>query len=450
MDMVNLESIHSSWDNFISLLHQNLNENEIEAWVTKIELSNISSEKIVITGLNQFFCNWIRDHHRNLLRKLIKTAFEDLKLTENFQVVFKVGKYAEAHKERPNPRSFQSDYRDGLEINNIFKYFVNGSNTNIAYAAAKAVADSSVTTRYNPLFLCGDVGLGKTHLSQAIGIQIKEKFPDKKILYISSEQFTNEVINGIRYGKINQVRKKFRSLDLLIIDDIHFLENKESTQEEFFHTFNELIQNQKQLIITADRYPREIKSIEERLTSRFSSGMVAKIEPPDFETRVAIIRNEIERLTIPMPDNVIDHIAHTVKSNVRNIKGIIIRLEAEWSLMKQEIDIDTTSRILKQVLNLDISPKNVDEIIKTVSRKFDVKPTDIKSDKRDREISNARQTAMYIVREITDLSYPVIGKHFGGKNHTSVMQACKKIKTLLDTDAEFKQVVTSILRDLSI
>jgi chromosomal replication initiator protein len=238
-------------------------------------------------------------------------------------------------------------------------------------------------------------------------------------------------------------------VDILIIDDIQFLEDKERTQEEFFHTFNELIRRNRQVILTADRYPREIQKLEERLVNRFNSGMVAKIYPPDFETRVAIIRAKIEKMKIPLSSEIIDYIAGAVKTNVRDIEGILIHIEANWSLLGQKISLDMTKKVLKDTLDLESNPKTIEYIIKTVGDKFDIKVTDIKSERRDKEISKTRQIAMYVVREVTGSSYPVIGKHFGGKNHTTVLQACKKTKEWMDRDPEIKQSVTIILREIS-
>lgn len=434
------------WNHFINLLKKDLDEDEIEAWVNKLYLQQFLNNQIVIGGLNLFFCNWIRDHHRNLVRSSLLEAFQAENLEEDFQLILRDQKQVQPDKSQV----FNSFEKTGLDKKHRFEYFVNGSNSGIAYAAAAAVGDDLNKTHYNPLFLCGGVGLGKTHLMQAIGIKALEKAPDKNILYTSSEQFTNEVINGIRFGKIDQVRKKYRSLDLLLIDDIQFLENKNSTQEEFFHTFNDLIQNQKQIAMTADRYPREIKNIEERLLNRFSSGMVARVEPPDFETRMAIIHNELERMGLSISPEVISYVASSVKSNVRDLKGVLIRFEAEWSLLGQEITEERAKLILKEVLNLEHNPKNIEDIIKCVCSTFDVKISDIKSNKRDREISTARQIAMYIAREITDLSYPVIGKHFGGKNHTTVLSACKKTKSLVEKSPEIKQTIQAMIRELSI
>jgi len=450
--MIPLQELSKNWTQFIDLLIQDLEIDEVEAWVSKLVLINLNEDKVTIGGINQFFCNWIRDHHQKLIHKHILESFKPYNIKENFQLVLQVGKdKVEPQKvalvENLNNRN--SAGADGLNPDLNFQNFVNGSNSDIAFAASQAVGDNVQENKYNPLFICGDVGLGKTHLIQAIGNNVKCNSENFKIQYTNSEEFTNEVINGIRYRKSHEVRTKYRAIDILLIDDIQFLENKESTQEEFFHIFNELIQNKKQIILTADRYPREIKNLEERLVNRFNSGMVARIGRPDFETRFAIIRTKVEQMNMVLSEDIIELIAKSVKNNVRDILGILVHLEASWSLLNQEITLDFTKRVLKEVLDIDKNPKTIENIIKVVCKKFNIKITDILSEKRDKEISKSRQIAMYVSREITGLSYPVIAKHFGGKNHTTVLQACKKTKEWVDIDPEIKQTIHSIMKELS-
>ncbi len=440
-----------SWNNFITSLKDNLDQDEIEAWVNRLILIQFQKDLIIIGGINQFFCSWIKDHHYKLLKDSLFNNFNELNLDPDFELVIQVWRQHQDPKPVNDEKvSNQKVLSDGLNPQFRFENFINGSNSHIAYAAATAVGDNVSDNKYNPLFICGDVGLGKTHLIQAIGIKAKKSKANIKIQYTNSERFTNEVINGIRFRNIQDVRNKYRNIDLLLIDDIQFLERKESTQEEFFHIFNELIQNKKQIIITADRYPREIKDLQERLVNRFNSGMVARIGRPDFETRVAIIRSRVEQMQVPLNEEINNYIANSVKTNVRDILGILIHLEASWSLLGQEITIDSTKRVLKEVLNIEESPLTIDNIIKFICNRFEVKITDIMSDKRDKEISKTRQIAMYVSRELTGLSFPVIGKHFGGKNHTTVLQACKKTKEWLEKDPEINQTVTTMIRELSI
>lgn len=448
--MTTTDTTAECWAEFINLLSSDLEQDEVEAWVSKLSFVNSDSKSVTIGGVNQFFYNWIHDHHHQLLKNHLQTSFAYLGLQEDFQLVIQIGKDDKDSNPVAQIKEPIDKGEDGLNPQFRFDNFVNGSNSDIAYAAARAVGDNITNNKYNPLFLSGDVGLGKTHLVQAVGSKVKQNHPNFKILYANSKDFTSEVINGIRFGKIANVRKKYRSIDLFLVDDIQFLENKESTQEEFFHIFNELIDNKKQIIITADRYPREIKNLEERLVNRFNSGMVARIGRPDFETRVAIIRNKVDQMAIPLDEENINLIASSVKSNVRDILGILIHLEASWSLLNQDISLESTKRVLKEVLDIEENPITIENIIKNICQKFDVKISDIMSEKRDKEISKTRQIAMYISRELTGSSFPVIGKHFGGKNHTTVMQACKKTKEWMDKDPEINQTITTILRDLSV
>jgi len=442
-----------NWNQFLTRVNDDLDPEESEAWGTKLKLVDISPNQITIGGINHFFSNWIKEHYYSFLRNRLIDCFEKKENEEIFR--FNIHSNTETKENSKSVNTFvnssksSNKHSDGLNPNYTFDNFVNGENSEIAYAAAEAVGEKITDSKYNPLFICGDVGLGKTHLIHGIGLKAREKKADLKIRYASSKEFTNEVINGIRFGGIHEVRNKYRYVDLLLIDDIHFIEKKEATQEEFFHTFNDLIQNNKQIVITADRYPREIKNLEERLVNRFNSGMVARINPPNLETREAIIRNKVEDTGLPIDDKTINFIAASVKTNVRDIEGILVNIEANWSLLGQDISLETVKRILKEVLNIENNPKTVDNIIKLVADKLQVKTGDIKSNKRDSEISRARQIAMFTAKEVTNLSYPVIGKHFGGKNHTTVIHACKKTKERISEDAELRQVVTSIIRDLS-
>lgn len=450
--MHNRVEFSDSWSKFIELLTNDLEADEVEAWANKLTLVDLNPNNITIGGINQFFYNWIRDHHYKLLKNHLFKSFLNFGIKPDFQLIIQIGKENQNLKleTQTTQKINKIKKNDGLIPEFDFSNFVNGNNSDIAFAAANAVGDNVLENKYNPLFICGDVGLGKTHLIQGIGIKARNRFKKIKIKYTNSEEFTNEVINGIRFRKIRDIRNKYRNIDLLLIDDIQFLENKESTQEEFFHIFNELIHNKKQIVITADRYPREIKNLEERLVNRFNSGMVARIGRPNFETRVAIIRNRVDLMSIPLDEDIINLIANSVKSNVRDILGILIHIEASWSLLGQEISIESTKRILNDVLDIEENPITIDIIIKHISSKFDIKVSDILSNRRDKEISKARQIAMYISRELTKLSFPVIGKHFGGKNHTSVLQACKKTKDWMENDPEINQTITTIVRNLSV
>ena len=438
MQLTEKNMVSLSWRNFIKEISSIVEEEEKDAWVNRIFIVDFKRERIIIGGLDSFFRKWIAKNRKEIIKKCLLNSFKNLGISKDFDI------FVDTKKKKEEKENIK-DIRDNDSLNDHFTFsnFVNGNNTSIAYAAANSVAKGSC--KYNPLFLCGDVGLGKTHLMQSIGNEIKIK--NKKVLYCTSETFVNDFIDGIRHKTIGKVKEKYRECDCLLIDDIQFLENKEATQEEFFHTFNHLINTGKQIVITADRYPKELKNIEERLITRFFSGMVAKIEKPDFETRVAIIKNEIERKKIPLSEDVILHLAHTIKTNVREIKGVITHLEAEYSLLSHEIDLDSARIILKDILNLDKSPISIGKVTREVGLFFDLKISDIRSEKRDKNISLARQISMFITREITDMSYPVIGRYFD-KNHTSAIQSYKKIKNSIEEDPELKQAIQSITKKI--
>lgn len=413
-----------------------IDSSENEAWLEDIKIIDFKKDQLTLGGLNTFFCNWIKNNRAGILKKSLFQSFFHLGLNEDFKLIFKLDD--KSNKTNLNPE-------------NKFDSFINGGNTSMAYAIAVSVAESvykNKKSKYNPLFIYGDIGLGKTHLIQSIGNKVLEKNKKIKTIYCTSEKFTSDIVYGIMNNKTNFLKNKYRNCDLLLIDDIQFLENKTATQEEFFHTFNELIDKGKQIIITADRYPREIKNIEERIRSRFSAGIVTKIDNPDFETRVAIIKNEIKNIGLIIDDDVILHIAHAIKTNVREIKGVIKCLEAEYSLLNQEINLDSARIILKDILDLDKSPINIGDILKEVAKKYNIKVSDIRSEKRDREISYVRHISMYLSREITNLSYQAIGKYFE-KNHTSIIQSHKRIKSIIDEDAELRQSINSITSNLN-
>ena len=434
-NLFDYREIKKLWFKCKSNLANFIDTSEKEVWLDNINLIEFNYNQLIFEGLNDFFCNWVRDNRANLLKKSLLNTFNELGLKEDFKLVFRV-----------NCKKDSLESLSYLNPENRFSSFVNGENTSMAYACSVSVSDSlfqNKKSKYNPLFIYGDVGLGKTHLMQSIGNEVLEKNKTLKIIYCTSEKFTNDVIEGIRKNEIHYVKKKYRNCDLFLIDDIQFLEHKTATQEEFFHTFNDLINKNKQIIITADRYPREIKNIERRITSRFSAGIITKIDPPNFETRVAVIKNEIDKIGLILAEDVILHIAHAIKTNIREIKGVIKCLEAEYSLLNQEINLDSARIILKDILNLDKSPINISDILKEVSKKFEIKISDLKSEKRDKDILIARQVAIYISREITNLSYPVIGRYFE-KNHVSIIQSYKRVKLMLDEDMELKQSIDNI------
>ena len=324
-----------------------------------------------------------------------------------------------------------------------FKTFVRGASNNLASAAAIAVAEQPARA-YNPLFIYGGVGLGKTHLMHAIGNTILEKNPDAKIAYMSAERFTNEMIDSISDAKMNKFRRSYRTVDVLLVDDIQFLANKERTQEEFFHTFNELHGANKQIVISSDRTPRQIPTLEDRLRSRFEWGMIADIQPPDFETRVAILRKKADQCSCKLPNEVSHLLAERVPSNIRELEGALTRLMAFSSLQQKPIDVELANEALKGILP-DPASRNItiSEIQKTVCEYFSISHNELIGKRRDQKVVKPRQVAMYLCKELTGSSYPEIGQEFGGRDHTTVMQSCRKIDANIE-DPYFRTSLDNI------
>lgn len=350
--------------------------------------------------------------------------------------------------------SFQDHIERSVQIAYLnprytFDTFVVGNGNRFAHAASLAVAEAPATA-YNPLFLYGGVGLGKTHLMQAIGYNVLKTNPKSKVLYITCEMFTNELISSIKEGKMQDFRNKYRNIDLLMVDDIQFIVGKERTQEEFFHTFNTLHEANKQIVVSSDRPPKEIPTLEERLRSRFEWGLIADIQPPDFETRIAILRKKAELVDLVVPGEVLQFIASKIESNIRELEGGLIRVVAFASLSNLEISIPLVEQVLKDIS--DSSKKNhsisIDLIKKTVAEYYSVKIDDMSAKIRTKEIATARQVAMYLCRELTSSSLPKIGEEFGGRDHTTVIHANEKIKGALKTDKDIAEAVKTVQQNL--
>ena len=302
---------------------------------------------------------------------------------------------------------------------------------------------SSPGKTYNPLFIYGGVGLGKTHLLNAIGNHVAEK-SDLRIAYLTTEQFTNEVINSIRYDKMMDLRKRYRHIDMLMIDDIQFLVGKERTQEEFFHTFNALYEGHKQIVLSSDRFPKDMPDIEERLRSRFEWGLIADLQPPDVETRIAILRKKSEDEGVKLPEDVIQFLSITMKSNIRELEGSLVRLGAYASLTGQVITLELAKNVLRDLIGDKKKIVAMDDIQEAVCTQFHVKMTELKSRRRSKTLVHPRQIAMYLCRELTDASYPEIGRQFGGKDHTTIIHACRQVTKAKETDAALQTTLDTL------
>lgn len=334
-----------------------------------------------------------------------------------------------------------------LNRNYTFESFVIGKSNQLAHATAFAIAEGRAKD-CNPLFLYGGVGLGKTHLMHAVGNYMHSQDSTKKILYVSSEQFTNDMINAIRNDTMQKFRDKYRTVDILMVDDIQFISDKEATQEEFFHTFNELYQNNKIIIITADRPPKDLPTFMDRLITRFECGAPIDINPPDYETRIAILRKKAYQLNITIPDEVFEYIAKRIKSNIRELEGAIKKIMLHHMLIKKEINISLAEEALKDIINEKRQQITPEYIISSVEKYFSLRENDLKSNSRSQTIAFPRQVAMYILKVSTDLSLKQIGSLFGGKDHTTVMHAVSKIENSRKTDSNLEKILDDLLKDI--
>ena len=342
------------------------------------------------------------------------------------------------------------DWDTAALLNQKYKFddFVIGSGNQFAHAASQAVAERP-SKAYNPLFLYGGVGMGKTHLMQAIGHEVKKRQPEAAICYLSSEKFTNEMINSLRYDKMISFRDKFRTVDVLLIDDIQFLAQKERTQEEFFHTFNELYESSKQIVIASDRPPKELAEIEDRLRSRFEWGLIADIQPPDLETKIAILQKKAENDRASVPNDVALFIAQNIRSNVRELEGALIRLLAYCSLTGAEVTVQTAQQVLKNFIEQQTRKITIDSIQKAVAEQFGLRVAEIKQKNNSRSIVFPRQIAMYLAKHLTEASLPEIGRQFAGKHHTTVMHSIDKIEEQRKSDKDLNRVLNKVTETLN-
>jgi chromosomal replication initiator protein len=348
-----------------------------------------------------------------------------------------------------HPAQGRFDWDSAAQLNPRYTFdaFVIGSGNQFAHAACQAVAERP-SKAYNPLFLYGGVGMGKTHLMQAIGHEIKRRTPQAAICYVSSEKFTNEMINSLRYDKMISFRDKFRTMDVLLIDDIQFLAQKERTQEEFFHTFNALHESMKQIVIASDRPPKELAEFEDRLRSRFEWGLIADIQPPDLETKVAILQKKAEQERVTLPTDVALFIASNIRSNVRELEGALIRLVAHSSLIGAEITLPYTQQVLKNFIDSQARKVTIESIQKAVAEQFGLRLVEIKAKNNSRSIVYPRQIAMYLAKHLTEASLPEIGRQFGGKHHTTVLHSVDKIETVRKDDKDLNRLLNKLTEQL--
>jgi chromosomal replication initiator protein len=451
-------SMNRLWQETLAHLEQSLNPQHFSTWIKAIRFVSVEKDVIQLEVPNRFVRDWIRDHYVPMIRETVSrigaVAYRiQLEIRSNPQE--KESNVSEIETTRHIPPvdisrdNQQREWNGAGNINSkyVFDEFVAGSSNQFAYAAAMAVASNPATT-YNPLFIYGGVGLGKTHLVNAIGNAIMKKNPGMRVCYYTSEKFMNELINSLRYAKMDEFRNKFRSMDVLLIDDVQFIAGKERTQEEFFHTFNALYESHKQIVVTSDKFPKEIPGLEERLRSRFEWGLIADIQPPDVETKQAILKMKAEHNGIELPEDVIQFLATSVSSNVRELEGFLIRIGAYASLTSTPVSLSMAREILKDILVEKNREITVEEIQKTVATHFNIKVADLKSPKRLKALVLPRQIAMYLARQLTACSYPEIGERFGGKDHSTIIHAIKKMEKQMDQDFQLRSIINNIKNGL--
>ncbi|MBM3251324.1 MAG: chromosomal replication initiator protein DnaA [Candidatus Omnitrophica bacterium] len=443
MDKKNLLDI---WSKAEEAIKEKVGPEAFQTWFASIAIKERSPNSLLIEAPDEFFKNLFIERYLAVIKdSLYKIAPSGVKIefAVNPDIVKEAKAAEQVYAETRKPTQMSAP----LNPRFTFDSFVVGPANRFSHAACLAVAGSPAKT-YNPLFIYGRVGLGKTHLMQAVAHMLIEKNPEFKTCYTTSEKFTNELIRAIQHRSTAQFRDKYRSIDLLLIDDIHFIAGKEATQEEFFHTFNSLYDDHKQIIVSSDRPPREISNLEERLVSRFGWGLITDIQPPDFETRVAILKKKIEREPIKVPDEVIFFIAQQIKTNIRELEGALIRVVAYSLLEEKEISLAMAQDILKDMVSETKKNVTVDLIQKKVADFFDLSLHDLKTKRRNKNIVLPRQVAMYLARELTNQSLPEIGELFGGKDHTTVLHAWNKIKDVLKKDNNLKNSIDRIITDI--
>lgn len=443
--MINKASLNEVWEHILKTLKNKLNTPSIDTWVQLMKPVSFIEDSFFIEVPDKFTSEWLNDRYGPIIHSILYDFMEKeikVEFILNHEIPSKISK-----KNNQNQVT-KDDKKPLLNPKYTFDTFVVGNNNRFAHAASQAVADAPAKS-YNPLFIYSGVGLGKTHLMHAIGHYVLAKKKHFKVLYITSEKFTNELINSIRYYKTEEFRNKYRNVDILLIDDIQFLAGKESTQEEFFHTFNTLYEANKQIIISSDRPPKDIPTLEDRLRSRFEWGLITDMQPPDFETRIAILRKKAQQENLYIPDEILDYIAVKIQSNIRELEGALIRLVAYASFNKQEINLSMAEDALKDIFP-ESKPRviNVHLIQDIVSEHFNIKVEDMKAKKRTRVITFPRQIAMYLTRELTDLSLPKIGEHFGGRDHTTVIHAHDRINNEIQLDPDLEQTLKDLVHKI--
>ncbi len=447
-----VENIEDLWRNTLELIKDKVSKPSYDTWLKNTSVDQLKEDTVIISAPNEFTRDWLESRYTTIIADALY-ELTGAKLAVKFVIPESTDdtteEFTQMKKKKSVPtQSNETSPKSMLNDKYTFETFVIGSGNRFAHAASLAVAEAPAKA-YNPLFIYGGVGLGKTHLMHAIGHYVLDHNPTAKVVYLSSEKFTNEFINSIRDNKAVNFRNKYRNVDVLLIDDIQFLAGKEQTQEEFFHTFNTLHEENKQIIISSDRPPKEIPTLEDRLRSRFEWGLITDITPPDLETRIAILRKKAKAEGLDIPNEVMLYIANQIDTNIRELEGALIRVVAYSSLINQDIDASLAAEALKDIIPSS-RPKviTIQHIQEEVGKRYNVKLEEFSAKKRTKSIAFPRQIAMYLSRELTDFSLPKIGEEFGGRDHTTVIHAHEKISKLMGTDELLSKEIEEIKEQL--
>ncbi|WP_010648909.1 chromosomal replication initiator protein DnaA [Oceanobacillus massiliensis] len=444
-----MENIEELWVATLEKIEEKISKPSFDTWLKNTKAETLEKDTLIISAPNEFARDWLENQYTELISEILDEV-TGTKLNTKFIIPDSTAELEDL-KPMPKPKpSMNSTETPKSMLNSKYTFdtFVIGAGNRFAHAASLAVAEAPAKA-YNPLFIYGGVGLGKTHLMHAIGHYVREHNPNAKVVYITSEKFTNEFINAIMDNKSNSFRNKYRNIDVLLIDDIQFIAGKESTQEEFFHTFNALHEESKQIIISSDRPPKEIPTLEDRLRSRFEWGLITDITPPDLETRIAILNKKAKAEGLDIPNEVMLYIANQINTNIRELEGALIRVVAFSSLVNKDIDASLAADALKDIIPSSkpkvITIKGIQEL---VGERYSIRLEDFVAKKRTKSIAFPRQIAMYLSRELTDFSLPKIGEEFGGRDHTTVIHAHEKISRLLEEDSDLNRDIEDIKEKL--
>ena len=442
--------MESVWDKATKIIQEKVSKQNFDTWIKPIKIMSMEDKCVQLAVPNKFFKDWLMDNYLPMIKNSLHSV-----IGINVDIDFMLSKDKEKKPEaallpfEPNKNQNEAaparnKHISYLNNNYTFDRFVVGPSNQFAHAASIAVGKQPAKN-YNPLFIYGGSGLGKTHLLNAIGLMTIDSHPDLRVMYVSAEAFMNEMINSIRYDRMPKFREKYRNIGCLLIDDIQFLAGKDRTQEEFFHTFNTLHDSGKQIVVTSDKFPKDIPNLEGRLRSRFEWGLIADIQPPEIETKIAIIEKKMQESKFELSPAVTHYIASHVESNVRELEGFLIRISAYSSLTNRAIDLDLVKEVLKTLVKHNNKQEvSVEEIIKVVAGKMNIKISDVKAHNKNKNLVLARQISMYLARKLTNFSYPDIGQKIGGRDHSTVIYANNKILKTIESDLNFKNMIQDI------